>query len=68
MANPQSQIIRDDAHQLRKSQFLHARGIAKEIFHALGGGEAFLKAEREHFYVEPLKKREPGDPLDVDIL
>jgi hypothetical protein len=26
------------------------RGIAKEVFHALGGGEAFIRGERERFY------------------
>ena len=30
--------------------FLRARGIAKDAFKRLGGGEAFIKHEREHFY------------------
>jgi hypothetical protein len=40
-----------------KSKFLQARGIAKEVFQALGGGEAFLKAERDQFYGDPLKDK-----------
>jgi hypothetical protein len=40
-----------------KSKFLQARGIAKEVFQALGGGEAFLKAERGQFYGEPSKDK-----------
>jgi hypothetical protein len=68
MANQQSQIIRDYSRQLRKLHFLHARGSAKEVFQALGGGEAFLKAERDHFSGERLKNRELVAPLDVDIL
>jgi hypothetical protein len=28
----------------------HYRGIAKEVFQDLGGGEAFIRGEREHFY------------------
>jgi hypothetical protein len=43
-----------------KSDWQSLRGIAKEAFAALGGGEAFLKSEREKFY-------DPGrDPLDND--
>jgi len=30
--------------------FLRFRGIAKEVFQSLGGGEQFIKNEREHFY------------------
>jgi hypothetical protein len=29
--------------------FLALRGIAKDVFHALGGGEAFIRKEREEF-------------------
>ncbi len=43
-----------------KSDWASLRGIAKNTFAALGGGEAFLKSEREKFY-------DPGrDPLDDD--
>jgi hypothetical protein len=34
----------------RMSDFLALRGIAKEVFQSLGGGESFLKAERDKFY------------------
>ena|SRR5581483_4552252 len=38
----------------RKSEieaaFLKVRGIAREAFRRLGGGEAFIKRQREHFY------------------
>jgi hypothetical protein len=33
--------------------FIGLRGIAKDVFHSLGGGEAFIQQEREQF-------REPG--------
>jgi hypothetical protein len=32
-----------------ESPFLRLRGIAKEVFQALGGGEAFIPKEREQF-------------------
>jgi hypothetical protein len=35
---------------------LSLRGIGKEVFAALGGGEAFLRSEREHFY-DPGKEK-----------
>lgn len=47
----------DPRGKTRKSHFLQARGIAKEVFESLGGGEAFLKAERDDFYGEPLKDK-----------
>jgi hypothetical protein len=31
------------------SPFLGLRGVAKQVFHALGGGEAFIRAERDQF-------------------
>jgi hypothetical protein len=31
------------------SPFLGLRGIAKQVFQALGGGEAFIRAERDQF-------------------
>ena len=30
--------------------WLSIRGIAKDIFASLGGGEAYIRGEREHFY------------------
>ncbi|MCX6628634.1 MAG: hypothetical protein NTW28_13505 [Candidatus Solibacter sp.] len=30
--------------------FLRLRGIGKEVFRSLGGGEAFIRKEREQFY------------------
>jgi hypothetical protein len=30
--------------------FLRLRGIAKDVFRSLGGGEAFIRKEREQFY------------------
>jgi hypothetical protein len=38
-------------------QCLQGRGIAREVFQALGGGEAFLKAERDQFYGEQPKDK-----------
>jgi hypothetical protein len=35
------------------------RGIAKDIFASLGGGEAFIRAERANFYASP-----DEDPLE----
>ena len=29
-----------------QSPFLHLRGIGKEVFQSLGGGEAFIRGER----------------------
>jgi hypothetical protein len=41
--------------------WLKARGIAKDIFAALGGGEAFIRHERANFYGpgqgDPVKRR-----------
>ncbi len=33
-----------------ESAFERVRGIAKEVFQSLGGGEAYLRKEREEFY------------------
>ena len=33
----------------RSSSFLELRGIAKQVFKSLGGGESFLRAERDQF-------------------
>lgn len=32
-----------------RSPFLGLRGIAKQVFQSLGGGEAFIRAERDQF-------------------
>jgi hypothetical protein len=36
--------------QPEESPFLRLRGIAKDVFQSLGGGEAFIRKERERFY------------------
>jgi hypothetical protein len=37
-----------------RSPFYSFRGIAKDVFQALGGGEAFIRSEREQFHgIEP---------------
>lgn len=36
--------------------FLRLRGIAKDVFRSLGGGEEFIRNEREQFY----RTNEPG--------
>ena len=33
-----------------ESLFLQLRGIGKDVFRSLGGGEAFIRKEREEFY------------------
>ena len=33
-----------------KSSFLELRGLAKDLFQSLGGGEAFIRGEREQFH------------------
>jgi hypothetical protein len=33
-----------------KSMFLQLRGIGKDVFRSLGGGEAFIRKERKQFY------------------
>jgi hypothetical protein len=33
-----------------RSPFYDLRGIGKDVFEALGGGEAFIRSERDHFY------------------
>ena len=35
------------------SPFLGLRGVAKQVFQALGGGEAFIRAERDQFDKSP---------------
>lgn len=36
--------------QLEEWPFRKLRGVAKEVFRSLGGGEAFLRKEREQFH------------------
>ena len=47
-------VFLDDADQNSSetagSLFLQLRGIAKDVFQSLGGGEAFIRKEREDFY------------------
>lgn len=38
------------AEEPARSAFEGMRGIAKDVFRELGGGEAFLKSERDQFY------------------
>jgi hypothetical protein len=40
----------DTANPQKESLFLGLRGIAKETFAGLGGGEEFIRNERESFY------------------
>ena len=39
--------------------FYKLRGLLKKEFELLGGGEAFLKAERNHFYDDDESREEP---------
>jgi hypothetical protein len=41
----------------RRSDFYALRGIAKEVFAALGGGETFINAERDAFRGRPDSER-----------
>jgi len=41
------------------------RGLLKEVFAELGGGEAYLRAERSNFY-NPSCERGPGDGSFLD--
>ena len=42
-----------DAGRTQEWPFLRLRGIAKDVFGALGGGDAFIRKEREEFYGPP---------------
>jgi hypothetical protein len=49
---------RKESKEARMEAWFKLRGIAKDIFASLGGGEAYLREERANFYA-------PGkDPLD----
>ena len=47
----------------RPITFEDLRGLLKEEFDSLGGGEAFLRREREHFY-EPDEEVNPIPPAN----
>jgi hypothetical protein len=38
------------SRQAAEWPFLRLRGIGKDVFQSLGGGEAFIRKEREQFY------------------
>jgi hypothetical protein len=40
---------RQTSHQSEEWSFQKLRGVAKEVFQSLGGGEVFLRKEREQF-------------------
>jgi hypothetical protein len=40
----------ENSRQAQRWPFEKLRGVAKEVFHSLGGGEAFLKNERKQFH------------------
>lgn len=42
--------IMDRSRPAGKKDFKSIRGIAKDVFKSLGGGEAFIRRERENFY------------------
>ena len=47
-------MLDDDQQTLPQPEewsFQKLRGVAKEVFHSLGGGETFLRKEREQFRV-----------------
>ncbi len=41
--------VRQDSTEPEGAPFRKLRGVAKEVFRSLGGGEAFLRKEREQF-------------------
>lgn len=43
-------VERDEKPSNPTDPWLKARGIAKDLFAALGGGEAFIREERANFY------------------
>jgi hypothetical protein len=46
-------VSRSDTSAASSSPFLALRGIAKDMFAKLGGGEAFIKGERRSFSGKP---------------
>ena len=45
-----SRSVRESESELEESPLLRLWGIGKEVFQSLGGGEAFIRRERERFY------------------
>jgi hypothetical protein len=43
-------VDRDEQDSTHADPWLKVRGIAKDVFAALGGGEAFIREERANFY------------------
>jgi len=43
-------VDRDERDSTLADPWLKVRGIAKDVFAALGGGEAFIREERANFY------------------
>jgi len=42
-------LLESAANDAPRAPFLGLRGIAKQVFQALGGGEAFIRSERDQF-------------------
>ena len=42
-------LLENGGTDAARSPFLGLRGVAKQVFQALGGGEAFIRAERDQF-------------------
>ena len=43
-------LLDEPAAPSGQPSLMSLRGIAKEIFESVGGGEAYIRREREHFY------------------
>ena len=43
-------LLDDDQQGQKQDPLLRLWGIGKEVFQELGGGEAFIRSERENFY------------------
>jgi len=57
-----------DERQPIEWPFRRPRGIAKDVFSGLGGGEAFLRAEREQFYCQDEgRARTPVYSADLNV-
>jgi hypothetical protein len=48
--NSRRRHYQDAAKKDLEDAFLRFHGIARAVFQSLGGGEAFIQHEREHFY------------------